>query len=112
MAVGTAAASGFTEREGGQVEIRGPNELDENSRPGVRATGATLASVVMVAGAFFDAGAVIAHGVLEAGVTVEAEANEAGSGCLPPQVAMRLAHTHPPGCLPLERTVELKGVAA
>jgi hypothetical protein len=77
MTVGAAAAAGFTEREGGQLEIRGRNELGENSRPGVRAAGATLASVVMVAGAFFDAGAVIAAGVVEGGVEVEAKADGA-----------------------------------
>ena len=51
------------------------NELAENSRPGVRATEATLASPVMVTGVFFDTGPVIAAGAVEAGVEVEAEAD-------------------------------------
>ena len=78
MAVAAAAAAGFTEREGGELELRGRNELAEHSRPGVRATGATtLSSVVMVTGASFDTGAVIAPGVVEARVELEAEADGA-----------------------------------
>jgi hypothetical protein len=54
MAVAAAEAAGFTEGGGGQLELRGGNELAENSRPGLRATGANLSSVVLVTGASFD----------------------------------------------------------